>query len=106
VKKDVRLFKLMTNEDVIAEVIEQNDFSITVKNCIQIMMMPAKTGGKKEVNFGFVPFPYYSQNTESSYIIMKQALVFYTDNIESDFLEQYNQIFNPIITPSSKIILK
>lgn len=104
--KDVRLFKLMTNENVISEVVSEKEDCIVIKNCIQLMMMPAKSGDK-EINFGFAPFPYFSNDKESSYTLMKQSIVFFTNTIEEDFLEQYNQIFNQILTPSAKkIILK
>lgn len=100
------MFKLTTSEDVIADVISDRDV-LKVKNAIQVGLMPSRAK-PNETTFGFMPFPsYIKPGDEVELSINYDCVVFTLDekDIPSDFLENYNQVFQKIVTPTSKIIV-
>jgi hypothetical protein len=97
---EIKAMKLVTGEDVIAELIDNGD-TITFKNPVQVTMVPSKTGGAP--NFGFIPFPLTSNEKEVT--VAKDKIVFTVEPAE-EFRNQYNTIFGSgIITPTQGIVV-
>ena len=96
---DIKCLKLITGEDIICEY-SSSDATITMKNPVQVSMVPTRTG---EPNFGFIPFPLVSNDKE---ITVDSAKVMFVCEPAEEFLNQYNQIFGSgIVTPSKKLIV-
>ena len=99
--------RLITGEDIICEIVNNNESSLDVKNRIQIAMIPSKAN-PGEMTYGFMPFPNFSNpKSEKSISISWNSIVFSIkeDDVEPDFLEQYNQIFRKIVAPTGKLIV-
>ena len=96
---DIKCLKLITGEDIICEYYS-SETKITMKNPVQVSMVPTRTG---EPNFGFIPFPLVSNDKE---ILIDFDKVMFVCEPGEEFLNQYNQIFGSgIVTPSKKLIV-
>lgn len=101
---NIKMFRTISGEDVIAEIIDSEEEFLNCKNIIQLMLIPSKAN-PQEVNYGFAPYPQYARpKSEAIVSFNKNNIVFFVD-IDEDFLEQYNAVFNNIVAPSAKIIL-
>lgn len=100
---NVKCFKLVTGEDIMAEFEEFSDRFIW-KNPVQISMMPSRSSTTP--TFGFMPFPVYSgQNSKTVLTISKDHIIFDSE-ADEQFLQQYDSIFGSgIITPSKNIVI-
>ena len=99
----VMIFKLVTHEEVLAEVKEENDTTVTLINPVGVAVVRGKDGGP---NVGFAPFPIHAeQKTGMTIDISKQHIVYYYVPAE-DFVNNYNQIFGTgIIVPKQQSII-
>ena len=52
---DVKLFRITTGEEVVAELVSETDDTVTVQN--GLVVLPTNTG------VGFAPFPYFHFRT-------------------------------------------
>ena len=49
----IKIFKLMTGEEIVAEVTNETADSVSLKNCVALVLQPTRDG---KLTFGFVPF--------------------------------------------------
>lgn len=100
---NVMAFKLVTQEEVLAEVTEETDQSVTLMNPVGIAVVRGKDGVP---NVGFAPFPIHSeQKTGSTITLLKQHVV-YSYVPAEDFVSNYKQIFGTgIILPKQQSII-
>lgn len=103
----VKVFKLISGEEVLAEVEKDESNFYTLKNPVGIAIVRGQNG---QPNVGFAPFPLHSeQNAPSSKSnftidIPKQSVI-YSYLPASDFLDNYNQIFGSgIVLPNKQLI--
>lgn len=100
---DIRMFRTVTGEDVIAEYVETNDFGDVYLNAIQLVIIPSKEVQGQQ-NIGFAPFPaFVKPNTDIKITFPKDKIAFYID-IDPEFEQQYKTVFGYIVTPSSAIL--
>ena len=90
----------MLGEEVIAEVLDENDTTITVKNPVRIVVIPDQMNPKNP-QVGLAPFLQFSEDKE---VVLNKNLVIAVVNPMTDFVNQYNSLFGGIQVPSSKII--
>jgi len=97
---NVKAFKLISGEEIVAEVVEQTETTLKVKNPLAIMLTRAQTG---DLNVGFVPFaPYLGNNPE---IEFKLDNLQYLNEVDEQMESQYNSIFGAgIVTPPKQLI--
>jgi hypothetical protein len=101
---DIRMFRIATGEDVIAEFVETTADGDVYKNAIQLVIVPSRAN-PQEQSYAFAPFPHYSQqNSDLKLTFNKERIVFFIE-VEDAFLQQYNSVFGHITTPSPKFIL-
>lgn len=104
---NIRMFRTISGEDVIAEFVRSSgsgDKGDVYINPIQLMVVPSKHN-PQEVNYGFAPYPQYARpKSEAEITFNPNNIVFYID-IDPDFLDQYKAIFGHIVAPSPKIVL-
>jgi len=94
---DVRLFRISSGEDIIAEVVESNDDVLTIKN--GIVAIP----NGKSMQIGFAPWtPLLDPDTE---IVIEKSWVVYDATPSSAVLEHYNGMFGNVMVPENKIIV-
>jgi hypothetical protein len=93
----IKIMKLSTGEEIIADVISQTKDTITVQDTLAIMLKPANDG----FTYGFIPWvPMVEGDKE----ISLAHVVFLGDPAE-DARNAYANMFGKIITPEKKIII-
>lgn len=99
---NIKALKLVTGEDIVCEYIsDPNEPIVTLKNPVQVSLVPTRTGNQP--NFGFLPFPLISNDKE---IKVKEENIMFVCEPAEEFLAQYNAIFGSgIITPPKGIIV-
>lgn len=100
---DIKMFRTILGEDIIAEFIGNISSQAVFINAIQLRQIQTKGN---ETSYAFFPFPEYAKpNSPAEIKFNPNKIEFYID-IDSDFLEQYNSIFANVVTePIKQIIL-
>ncbi len=94
---NVKVFRMSSGEDVVAEVLEDKDESLIVMNAIVAF-------NQGDGQLGFAPYAPLLKRTEKELEISKKWIV-YVANVNDELVEKYEEMFSPIKTPSSKLIL-
>jgi hypothetical protein len=101
---NIQGIKLVTGEEVIADVSVTIEGQLRLKNPVQLRMVPPKVAGASP-QMGFVPFPTFSQQKEGETILVEPLHVVYNYTPATDISDNYNQMFGSgIITPPTQII--
>ena len=66
---NIQGIKLVTGEEVIAEVSVNSQGQLQLKNAVQLRMVPPKVAGASP-QMGFVPFPAFSQQKQNEIIAL------------------------------------
>jgi hypothetical protein len=96
---DLRTFKLATGEEIVAEVVEQQGDSVSIKNPVKIAPQMTQNGPV----LGFAPW-IHSANTENPLYLHKEFILVMLDTAE-EVKNGYNQIFGAgLVVPSKQLI--
>lgn len=95
----IKVLKMVTGEEVLAEILSEEADRVKVKNPLTIMMQRTQSG---EIGMGFLPYIPYSESREFEF---KSEHVVVCKEVDDELRNQYNKIFGGIITPPKKIIL-
>jgi hypothetical protein len=102
---DIKLIKLLSGEDLLAEVVapSHNGFlgKVIVKNPVRVVVMPNKLDPKTP-NIGFAPWMEFSDDKE---IKINESIVVCVVNPIKEFLTQYQSMFGKLVTPTTSGIL-
>ena len=91
---NVKLFRITTGEEVIAELLSENDETITVQN--GLVVLPSAQ------SVGFAPWATVISK-ENPEITMSKKHVVYIAEVQEDVSKKYNEMFgSKLITPNSK----
>ena len=94
---DVKLFRIITGEEVIAEIISEDDNQVTIKNALVVL----PTGQ----SVGFAPWATVIDKDKSELTISKNHIV-YIASVDSGINRKYNEIFgSKLITPDDKKLI-
>ena len=93
---NVKLLRIITGEEVIAELLSEDTDSITVKN--GLVVIPNAQG------VGFAPWATVISKQKPEITVDRKFLV-YMAECDADVVEKYESIFSPIEKPSKKLIL-
>lgn len=93
---NVKLLRIITGEEVIAELVAEEETSITVKN--GLVVMPNANG------VGFAPWATVISKHKPEIVVDRKFIVYMVE-CEDTVVEKYESIFSPIETPSKKLIL-
>lgn len=94
---EVKLIRLTSGEDVIAEVIRQDDDSVTIQN--GIVGVPSQQGTLTFVAWS----PMISKNEKE--ISISRRFVVYIAEAAEEIVEQYEQMYSPLVTPEKKKLI-
>jgi len=90
---NVKLIRMNSGEDVIADLINEEAEVLVVSN--PIVLVPGQGG-----TLGFAPWsPVLSPDVKEIYI--RSDYVVFMSEPNEDVVNNYNQIFSPIVTPSN-----
>ena len=92
----VKLIRMWSGEDVIADVVEDTSDSIIITD--PIVAVPSPQQG----NIRFVP---WSPLLQKDKIEVTKKYIVYEGNPQDEIIEQYNSMFSKISQPTKKLIL-
>ena len=92
----VKLIRMWSGEDVVADIVEENTDSILITD--PIVAVPSPQQG----NIAFAP---WSPLLQKDKIEVTKKYVVYEGNPQEEIIEQYNSMFSKISQPTKKLIL-
>mgnify|MGYP001337284636 FL=1 len=94
---NVKLFRIVTGEEVIAEVISEDDTTVTVQNGLVVL----PTGQ----SVGFAPWSPVVDEDNRELVVSRNHIV-YVGEISSSIKKKYNEIYgSKLITPEDKKLI-
>ena len=94
---DVKLIRIVTGEEVIAEVLSETDDTITVQN--GLVVLPTNNG------VGFAPWATVISQDKPE-ITIKKHYVVYVAEVQNDVYGKYNEMFgSKLVTPAEKKLI-
>ena len=98
--KNLKLVRLFTGEDVLADVVETNDKFVRVKDPVRVIVVPNKTT-TEQAGVGFAAFSNWTKDTE---FVLNKSLILATMTPVEEFTSNYSAAFSGVILPDSKLI--
>ena len=95
---NVKLIKMWSGEDVIADLIKENDDSIVITN--PIVVVPSGQQGQ----VGLAPWSPLLKGRGTELEVTTRYVV-YINEPQDEFVDNYRQMFSNIAAPSKKLIL-
>jgi len=105
--KQLRIFKLINGEDVLAQLENQEGSNFTLLNPVGITIVRGPNG---QPSVGFSPFPIHAEQEQPSVKMHKtidipKSSVVYSYDPAQDFKNNYDQLFGAgIVLPNKQII--
>ena len=93
---NVKLLRISTGEEVVAEIVEESDDTITVRN--GLVCIP------QQQSVGFIPWKSVVDKQEPEITVSKQFIV-YIASLDPSVKNKYCEMFGGITTPDKKLIL-
>jgi hypothetical protein len=94
---DVKLLRITTGEEVIAELLSETEETITIQN--GLVVLPTNNG------VGFAPWASVISKEKPEITISKNHIVYIVD-VQEDLSKKYNEMFgSKLITPNEKKII-
>ena len=94
---NVKLLRIVTGEEVIAELVSESDTTITVKN--GLVVLPTQGG------VGFAPWATVIDDNKPE-ITLSHNHVVYMAEVSEDVTKKYNELFgSKLVTPNKKKLI-
>ena len=94
---DVKLIRIITGEEVVAELLEETESFIKVQN--GLVVLPTAQ------SVGFAPWATVISK-ENPEIIVQKTHVVYIAEVQEDVAKKYNEMYgSKLVTPSSKKLI-
>ena len=94
---NVKLIRMWSGEDVIADLIEEKEESVVF--CNPIVAVPTGNG-----QMGFAPWSPLLKEKGEQLEVTRKYIVYIADT-QTEIVEQYEQMFSIIKSPSKKLVL-
>lgn len=98
---DVKLLRLTTGEDVVAEVTFSDDVTTTIKKPFVLIPMAKNQSSGEETRLFFSPFIPFAENEE---MIIKEENIITINEPKSEIRDNYLQYIGAIVPVEKKII--
>jgi len=94
---DAKLFRIVTGEEVIAEIISQDDNTITIKNGLVVLPTAQQVG--------FAPWASVI-DADNPEITISKSHVVYVVELNQDVKKRYNDLYgSKLVTPDKKKLI-
>jgi hypothetical protein len=94
---NVKLIRVVTGEEIVAEVVSETDDTITVQNAL--VVLPTNNG------VGFAPWATVISKDDPEITVSRNHLV-YVAEVQEDVSKKYNEMFgSKLITPDKKKLI-
>ena len=97
---NLKIIKLVTGDDLLAEVVENTIATVSFKNPVRIVVVPTKDPRTPSV--GFAAWGEFSDDKD--FTVDKTNILCIMAPIK-EFVNQYNTMFGGIVAASSKLII-
>ncbi len=94
---NVKLMRMWSGEDVVADLIEEKDDSVVIAN--PIVAVPTGNG-----QMGFAPWSPLLKGKNEELEVTKKYIVYMAETQE-EIEDQYKEMFSVLKTPSKKLVL-
>jgi hypothetical protein len=94
---NVKVIRMSSGEDVVADVLEDKEDSLVLMN--PIVAVPTGNG-----QLGFAPWSPLLRRDVKEIEVNKKWIIYIAD-VNDDLIDQYEEMFSPIKTPSKSLIL-
>ena len=94
---NVKLIRMWSCEDVVADLISENEDSVVITN--PIVAIPSGQG-----NIGFAPWSPIHKAEGTEIEVTKKYVVYITDT-KDEIIEQYNEMYSSVVTSSKKRLI-
>jgi len=94
---NVKLIRMWSGEDVVADLIEETEDSIVF--CNPIVAVPTGQG-----QMGFAPWSPLLKGRDEELEVTKKYIVYIADT-QDEIVDQYKDMFSVLKTPSKKLVL-
>jgi len=94
---NVKLIRMWSGEDVVADLVKETEDSITITN--PIVAVPSGQG-----QLGFAPWSPLLESKDVELEVTRKYVV-YISVPQDDIIEQYSSMYSPLATPSSKKLI-
>lgn len=94
---DIKLFKLVTNDEIICEIVSHEEDFFVIKNAVSIVYQKVEGG----LSSGFSPFMPHSEGE----ILLNANAIIGSGNLHPEVLANYNTLFSNFVVPPNKIIV-
>lgn len=98
--KNLKVIRLHTGEDLIADVLEVTDTEVKVKDAARVVVFPYEKD-KTRPGVALSPFTHWSQDKE--FTLNKNLILFMADPIKQ-FIESHTECFSGLIINEPQII--
>ena len=92
----VKLIRMWSGEDVIADIVEETTDSIVITD--PIVAVPSQTQGQ-------IAFAPWSPLLQKDKIEVTRKYLVYIGDPQEEIIEQYNTMFGKLSTPTKKLII-
>lgn len=99
--KELKIIRMLTGEELIAEVIADGVQTIKVRNALRIVLMPSRNDPNNPT-VGLAPYLQFSEDKELT--LNKNCVITLATPID-EFVNQYNTTFGGLVVPNSKLIV-
>jgi hypothetical protein len=96
---NVKIIKLITGEEILAEVVSSDDTSVTLENTIAVVLAPSDDG--KNLGFRFIPWGTMVDGD----ITIGTDKIIYSEPVKDDLKNTYSSMFGGIVTPPKQLIV-
>jgi len=93
---NVKLIRVVTGEEIVAEVVSETDDTITVQNAL--VVLPTNNGVE------FAPWATVISKDDPEITVSRNHLV-YVAEVQDDVASKYKEMFGNIITPAEKKLI-
>ena len=93
----VKLIRMWSGEDVVADVVKETDDSVTIVN--PIVAVPSG-----QENIAFAPWSPIIKGDNTQIEVTKKYVV-YISETQDEIIDQYNQMYAPVATPPTKKLI-
>ena len=94
---NVKLIRMWSGEDVVADLVKETEDSITITN--PIVAVPSGQG-----QLGFAPWSPLLEGRNVELEVTKKYVI-YINMPQEQIVEQYNDMFSPVATPPRKKLI-
>ena len=95
---NVKLIRMWSGEDVVADLIKENEDFVVIAN--PIVAVPSDRQG----NIGFAPWSPIHKGEGQEIEVIKSYVVYITDT-KDEIIEQYNEMYAAVATPPKKRLI-